>query len=1305
MLESAPFVERYAIYSYFPSNWAMIVNGVLTPAGTNYLKQQSSLAYIQELPAGGSRSLAQFEFEGNTLDSSGYGNNGFAVGNPGYAAGHTGQAVTLDGANSYLQLPPNVANSAGFTFAAWVYWSGGANWQRIFDFGDDTSHYLFLTPSSGSGTLHFAINNGGGEQLIETTGMPAGQWQHVAVTLSGSSAKLYTNGVLAASSSSFSITPSNFNPNRNYLGKSQFPADPLFRGSLDEVQIADYALSAAQIAALLSDTPPQFTTNILSGGTAPIATLYSGSIAGTATDADPGDTLTYSKAGGPAWLTVAADGTLSGTPTATDGGTNNFTVCVTDAAGARAFARLTIITPFTQGNGMWYVDGSGLWSDTSKWTRACVANGAGLTADFSTLDITADRTVTLDSSRSIGAMAFADYAGAQGWTLAASGGSVLRLDSGSTASPSILVGDSPTLATSNAVTISAPLAGTNGLSKTGWGTLILSGNNPLSGTLNVDIGSTTANEGAVRLAAPGAATNLAAINIHDNNDGSSTLQLAGGVVSPAAVALSGRNTYVVAIENLSGSNLLSGGLTINVGGGFYVLQSDAGTLNLGGVVSSAAGSTRTVTFRGDGDHYISGSIQNGNAAALSLSKLDAGNLVLANANTFSGAVSVGGGIVKVSHPLALQSNALTLACASASALKFGPVTAANFGSLSSISDVWLTNSSSGAVTLTSGLNNAGSEFAGAFKGAGGLVKAGAGALTLDNTNMYSGATTVAGGTLRFGIASNLTAALQPVLWLNFDATGNGVVTNLGTGGWAMNGTLVGNGAYLTNAGRFGKALYIDGNGGAAATNILQIPSKLVDTSASGSWTVSCWLKTTTAGAVFLYQGDGTWSSSGQTAYLLNANSGSVAGTHAGAVRWAGGFLTGTATLNDGNWHHIALVDSAGAESIYVDGNVDTLSSTMRLALASGANQTWIGGAPDTDAGAVKLSGLVDEVCMFSRALSAGEIRALYTNALTVGKLPVGSAVSVAAGATLDLAGISQAVASLADYNGSGGLVTNTSSAPVTLTLSINNTATLNFSGTISDASAANAISVVKSGASTQVLSGNNPYSGPTTVSNGTLVVNGAIGTNAVYLRLGTLAGNGAISGPVTIYAGGTLSPGSNAVGALTINASLTLGGTAYFELDKNAATNDTVLGLTTVNYGGTLTVASLSGVLAAGDRFKLFSAVNYTGTFAATNLPVLAPGLGWNFDPASGRLSVVQVVATNPPTLLWTANGTNLTLSWPVDHVGWRLLVQTNDLASGLSLNSNDWMTVPGSQTTNQVSLTLDPTHPAEFYRLVYPHP
>jgi hypothetical protein len=63
----------------------------------------------------------------------------------------------------------------------------------------------------------------------------------------------------------------------------------------------------------------------------------------------------------------------------------------------------------------------------------------------------------------------------------------------------------------------------------------------------------------------------------------------------------------------------------------------------------------------------------------------------------------------------------------------------------------------------------------------------------------------------------------------------------------------------------------------------------------------------------------------------------------------------------------------------------------------------------------------------------------------------------------------------------------------------------------------------------------------------------------------------------------------------------------------------------------------------------------------------------------------------------------SLQFGWPSDHTGWRLMMQTNNLSSGISLNLSDWAMVPNSLGTNQVSLLIDPTLAAEFYRLIYP--
>jgi hypothetical protein len=93
--------------------------------------------------------------------------------------------------------------------------------------------------------------------------------------------------------------------------------------------------------------PPMFASDPFSKSKATQGQPYSGSIAGNASDSDPGDTMTFSKLSGPAWLTVAGNGTLSGTPPVRgSGGVNTFTVRVTDSAGAfdDAVMNITVVS-------------------------------------------------------------------------------------------------------------------------------------------------------------------------------------------------------------------------------------------------------------------------------------------------------------------------------------------------------------------------------------------------------------------------------------------------------------------------------------------------------------------------------------------------------------------------------------------------------------------------------------------------------------------------------------------------------------------------------------------------------------------------------------------------------------------------------------------------------------------------------------------------------------------------------------------------------------------------------------------------
>ncbi|MCC5844312.1 MAG: polysaccharide lyase family 7 protein [Verrucomicrobia bacterium] len=88
--------------------------------------------------------------------------------------------------------------------------------------------------------------------------------------------------------------------------------------------------------------PPVFTANPIVGVDATEGDAYTGTLAGSATDPDVNDTLSYAKVSGPAWLSIAANGDLSGTPGDADVGLNSFTVEVSDGNGGFDQATLEI---------------------------------------------------------------------------------------------------------------------------------------------------------------------------------------------------------------------------------------------------------------------------------------------------------------------------------------------------------------------------------------------------------------------------------------------------------------------------------------------------------------------------------------------------------------------------------------------------------------------------------------------------------------------------------------------------------------------------------------------------------------------------------------------------------------------------------------------------------------------------------------------------------------------------------------------------------------------------------------------------
>ena len=190
------------------------------------------------------------EIGADLQDHSGNGNHASLYGTLNLTEGRWGQGIQLDGTSQFLQLPATLANHEELTLALWVNWHGGNNWQRILDFGNDTNHYFFFTPKSAS-DARLAIKNGGSEQVLKLSkAFPKDTWTHLAVTFSSVGVAIYLNGEKAAESTAITARPSDFCPIFNYIGRSQFTADPMLNGDIEGFRAYNFALTDADVASL-----------------------------------------------------------------------------------------------------------------------------------------------------------------------------------------------------------------------------------------------------------------------------------------------------------------------------------------------------------------------------------------------------------------------------------------------------------------------------------------------------------------------------------------------------------------------------------------------------------------------------------------------------------------------------------------------------------------------------------------------------------------------------------------------------------------------------------------------------------------------------------------------------------------------------------------------------------------------------------------------------------------------------------------------------------------------------------------------
>jgi len=264
---------------------------------------------------------------------------------------------------------------------------------------------------------------------------------------------------------------------------------------------------------------------------------------------------------------------------------------------------------------------------------------------------------------------------------------------------------------------------------------------------------------------------------------------------------------------------------------------------------------------------------------------------------------------------------------------------------------------------------------------------------------------------------------------------------------------------------------------------------------------------------------------------------------------------------------------------------------------------------------------------------------------------------------------------------------------------VTNTALTTFSGVVSDGGAG--FGIVKTGNGTLALNNTETYTGPTAVSNGTLLVNGSLaaGSAVTVSSNATLAGTGTVGGNVTVNAGGAIAPGTS-IGTLNIGGNLSLGGDLGIEVNRSGLASDriNVSGTLAVTAPGVVNVTNIGVALQGGDTFTLFSGNKPLANGGA--LTITGGGAVWtNKLAVDGTIAVVIPVSSTPTNISISWSGTSLTLTWPPDHLTW--ILQSNSV--GLTA-TNSWFAVPGSENSTQFVVTPDPATANVFYRLLRPY-
>ncbi|MBK7664783.1 MAG: tandem-95 repeat protein [Sterolibacteriaceae bacterium] len=497
-----------------------------------------------------------------------------------------------------------------------------------------------------------------------------------------------------------------------------------------------------------------------------------------------------------------------------------------------------------------------------------------------------------------------------------------------------------------------------------------------------------------------------------------------------------------------------------------------------------------------------------------------------------------------------------------------------------------------------------------------------------------------------------------------------------------NGTLTGNAAIDTNAGTnkvgAGK-LTLDGSG-----DYVDLTAYRANFTSLTQGTIAGWVKTGSAGEGHIFGTDNTAFSSAYTALFVYQNKLNYWVANSGTYLLR---AQTTTSVNDNVWHHVAVTVDATGNKLFIDGSQAAVTyttgnaSTQKfLSDVTGVNFMSIGIDKDTSGLNSGLLGLLDDVRVYDRALSAADIAALATTApiLDATKSPTLGAINEDAGAPAGAVG--SLVSSLVDFASPAGQVDNVTAlgagGPLGIAVTAADTANGSWYYSINGGTNWNPLGAVANNNARLLAADANTrlYFQPNANYNGTIA--NAITFRAWDQTSGSNGGtaNTTTNGGSTAFSSATdtASLTVNAVNDAPVNSAPTGQYTAYNTPLVFSAGNGNQISVSDVDAGanplrvtltvgqGTLTLATTSG-LSFSSGANGSATMTFTGTATAINTALN----GSTYTPTTSfrGLDTLQIVTNDQGN---TGSGGALSDTDTVKlHVGAVVITNTNDLANG----------------------------------------